>query len=359
MKYGDYEIKNYNSKFVQQIANLERHLWGRDIPRNIAYFRWKYEENPVTDEPVGMIALYKGRVVGFRGCFVTQWAVKKDGETVSLLSPADICVHPDHRRKGLFAAMTEMIIDRYQDSRYAGFVNLSSNKLSVPGYLKMGWKPLTAKKLMRRYGLNGYINSLFWGRLNLRINKNVITAGRFGNIEITDIPKAGQMGRASDYCSLSGKRSLKLFKDQNFFNWRFRNNRRRYIFYYYRDKGAITGYVVIRASRNNENGHIVDYCEKEPGAVEEILRFIVKNRQFDMLTVWDITLDEELSAVLKKMRFGVKGFNTKIIRHTETQPPILVRPLKKEYTEDDWFIRDVDMRDISNWDISEICSDAC
>ncbi len=163
MKYGDYEIKPYHSKFIPQIANLERHLWGRDIPRNIAYFRWKYEENPFTKDPVGTMALYKGRVVGFRGCFVTRWAVKKGGDTVNILSPADICVHPDHRRKGLFAMMTETIIDRYQESRYAAFVNLSSNRLSVPGYLKMGWKPLAEKRLLRRYSLNGYINSLFWG----------------------------------------------------------------------------------------------------------------------------------------------------------------------------------------------------
>jgi hypothetical protein len=38
--------------------------------------------------------------------------------------------------------------------------------------------------------------------------------------------------------------------------------------------------------------------------------------------------------------------------------PVLVRPIRGDDSEDDWRVEGVDIRNIENWKITEICSDA-
>ncbi|MBL7068232.1 MAG: GNAT family N-acetyltransferase [Candidatus Omnitrophica bacterium] len=358
MKYGDYEIKRYKPKFVPQIANLERHLWSKDIPRNISYFRWKYEENPFAKEPVGVIALYKGRVVGFRGCFVSKWKAGDNESQTLLLSPADICVHPDHRRRGLFTIMTESIIAEFGDREYNAFINLSSNKLSIPGYLKMGWIPVADKSFIRRDSLKAVLSSIFMKKIKFSLYRGPVEYGRFGDIEVSRNPKADEMDSIVRKQKILSDNGMRLFKNLDFFRWRFQNNRRKYVFYYYWRNGAVSGYVTLRASGDNEIGRIIDYGESSDNAIEKILRFIIRNRQYDILNIWNINLGEEITRALRNLRFDMRDFG-KRTKGSEGRLPILIRPLKKEYREANWFINEVDIRNIANWKIDEICSDAC
>jgi len=38
--------------------------------------------------------------------------------------------------------------------------------------------------------------------------------------------------------------------------------------------------------------------------------------------------------------------------------PVLIRPVRKRYTEPDWTIEGLDIRNIKNWHMTEICSDS-
>ena len=76
MLQSGYEIKLYQADLMSQVVNLLPYLWGENHGQNLSYFKWKYHENPFTDNPLGIVTLYKGKVVGFRGYFSTKWKVR-------------------------------------------------------------------------------------------------------------------------------------------------------------------------------------------------------------------------------------------------------------------------------------------
>lgn len=354
MKYGDYEIINYNPNFSLQVVNFLKFLWGKDTEKNRAYFRWKYEENPVRKDPVGVMSLYKGEVVGFRGCIVGQWEVPNSNDRMLTLCMGDTCVHPDHRRRGLFKAMTINLMKEYGGMQYKAFLNLSLNKNSTPVHLKMDWVPLVAKSFMKRYDLVSLMNYAL--KKKAKLHKADIDLGKFSNIEVADRPKPEEM--QAIVSKQKGTDKIRLIKDTDFFKWRFQNNRRRYIFYYYWKGGVIEAYLVVRTSDDYSSSHIVDYAQRDESLLQEILRYIITKRYFDILTIWNINLEKELLQALKTLYFSPRYLIGRIEERFKPAFPILIRPVKREYKEDDWFVNGVDIRNIENWEINEICSDA-
>ena len=80
MAFDEYEIRLYRSEFFPQVVELLKYLLGNDHDNNKSYFKWKYDDNPNTEYPLGIMALYKGKVVGFRGYKKTPYGVKVAGE---------------------------------------------------------------------------------------------------------------------------------------------------------------------------------------------------------------------------------------------------------------------------------------
>ena len=73
MALQDYEIQHYHFEFYPQVVDLLKYLLGSDNDNNRDYFKWKYDDNPYTEVPLGIVALYQGKVVGFRGYFATRF----------------------------------------------------------------------------------------------------------------------------------------------------------------------------------------------------------------------------------------------------------------------------------------------
>jgi hypothetical protein len=71
----------------------------------------------------------------------------------------------------------------------------------------------------------------------------------------------------------------------------------------------------------------------------------------------DTSLDDALTQILRRMHFETNSILRKLETKFKQQFPILVRPIKKEYSENDWYIKGIDMRNINSWYINEICSD--
>jgi GNAT superfamily N-acetyltransferase len=359
MHYRDYEITNYSDEFLTQAADLQQYLWPSYKDKNKSYLKWKYEDNPLTNKPSAIIALYKGKVVGFNGYFVTRWRVANKNDKILILSSADICVHPAHRRKGLFTAMTRAAIEEYEKGPYKAFLGLSSNTSSGRGYEKMGWPRIADRTSVRRYYLTGLLNWTFINKVGKSIYKHHINFGKFGEFEVSDKPRAKEMYSIIKKQKLYDNK-IALFKDEKFFKWRFQNNRRKYTFYYHWNNETIDGYVVIETSDNSTSGHIVDYAEAEDMVLYKILSYVIKKRHFDILSTWSFGLRDDFAKTLKSLHFSSNNLLSKIektFRSEFPSLPVFVRPVKKQYTEEDWFIEGLDIRDINNWEINGICSD--
>jgi hypothetical protein len=149
-----------------------------------------------------------------------------------------------------------------------------------------------------------------------------------------------------------------LVQGTTFFRWRFGNPRSKYVFYYWLEDGVAAGYVVLGLSPNNQRGHIVDYASAGGRVLQEILRYIIQSKQFELLSIYSFCLDDHLWQVLKGLGFKTDSLVRTLERKLYGELPLLIRPVKENLVEADCFVEGLDIRRIENWSLKPIFSDA-
>ena len=378
MEPKKYEIKLYSPDLLPQVAEIMRFLWSNDHEANLSHFQWKHIDNPYTEHPLGIVALHNGKVVGFRAYFATNWQIGNKKNEFILLSPGDTCVHPDHRRKGLSVIMGLQAMEEFE-SKYKIFLNITSSQRSLPGYLKLGFFPLAPKYPLTIYGKRKERKGLVPKKLKRQITKSImlfklhptsghprksvtkkgdIEFGEYGNIIVSENPRPEEMSNVVNN-PIQESHKIRLLQDETFFRWRFLSKRKKYIFFYYKKNDSIKGYLVVGIQPDNiRQGAILDYAENSKEALERILEYIIKSGRFETLAIQRFGLSHSFLQILEQL-----GLDKRVISQTKKWDKaeklhLLVRPVKKSLSEKDWFLENFDIRDIDNWDIKPICSDA-
>lgn len=351
-----YNIKIYNTDFMPQVVNLLSYLWGDNHDQNLSYFQWKYHDNPYTENPFGIVALHKGKVVGFRGYFATKWQIREENYNFTVLSPGDNCVHPDHRRKSLSVIMGEAATDKFA-SKCRVFFNFSVSKISEHINLRNGFIPLRNKAYLNKANTFGLIKFILKLKCRKELHEGRIPFGYFGNIVVSDSPNPKEMSTVIHNQKSNG-RKITLLQNEEFFKWRFCNYMKKYVFYYYRRDNITTGYVVIRVSENNKRGFISDFSTGDTFAAEKIFTFILKMGKFDIVSICNYSLTDVISRILKKLHFKTNSLTRLIEKSLHGEIPLFIRPAKRDYTESDYFIKGLDIRKMENWALKEVYSDA-
>jgi hypothetical protein len=132
-------------------------MWGLpSLQEAEQRFVWRYQENNCLSNGTVFIAVYDGQVIGFRG-YVAQW-FWFGGNRRIVLSPSDAIVAQEYRRFGVFRTLTDFsmrkISSRKDSADLLYYLNLSSNSLSAPGYMKLGWKELMPKRYLTAFSLS-------------------------------------------------------------------------------------------------------------------------------------------------------------------------------------------------------------
>jgi hypothetical protein len=303
-----------------------------------------------------MVALYEGHPVGFRGYFPLNYVIPGKGGDFVVLCAGDTCVHPDHRRKGLSVRMGNEAMEAFAGT-YEVILNTTATAASLPGYARMGFQPVAAKAYLSRYGLAGFLKYLIMYKRRQEPGKGRIPLGISGPVHISDRARPEEM---SAVCAEQGGREgrIQLAKDMTFFRWRFRSPANQYVFYYRYERSEMSGYVVVGLSPNHRRGYVLDFGDRDRKSTAALLRFITRQRHFDILSVYSFCLDESFRETLKALRFKTNGLVRRIERRKRGELPVLVRRLGQDRNESDWMIEGLDIRKIENWKLTEICSDA-
>jgi predicted N-acetyltransferase YhbS len=106
--------------------------------RTSAFFRWKHVEN-VFGRSLMLVAETGGEIVGLRAFM--RWAFRVDGRRLSAVRAVDTATHPNHQGKGIFSRLTLEALEMLRGEGVDLVFN-TPNAKSLPGYLKMGWKPV-------------------------------------------------------------------------------------------------------------------------------------------------------------------------------------------------------------------------
>jgi hypothetical protein len=252
--------------------------------------------------------------------------------------------------------MGNLAMQEYAD-RHPLFLNLSCTRNSLPGYQRMGFLTLAPKASVARYSLFRLARYILAPNKQRPLIAGNFALGRSGAVLVSDAPRPEEMAALIAAQTRQDAR-LRPYQDAAFFHWRYRNPQQKYLFYYLMQDGGISGYVVLRLSPNNRRGYILDYEGGSGSALLQLLAHIIKGKEFDVLSIPSYGVDAVLGPALKTAGFRANGLVRIIEKRLHGELPVLVRPVKKDFAEDDLFIEGVDVRRIENWALKPICSDA-
>lgn len=107
---------------------------GRRLPE---FFRWKHVDNPF-GRSFMIVACAQGRIVGLRAFM--RWRFNAGAGSVEAVRAVDTATHPEFQGGGIFSRLTLQALDALRGN--VDLVFNTPNDKSLPGYLKMGWKPV-------------------------------------------------------------------------------------------------------------------------------------------------------------------------------------------------------------------------
>ncbi len=341
----DYQIIPFSDKYKTSLIRLLGYMW-KDLSENQIKkkFEWRYELNPFQKKAYICLAIDEtDNVVGFRAFVVQEFCLKN--EKIKIFNPADAIIHPEHRRKGIFSKLTNMLIETVAANDDRGLIlNLSSNEKSTPGYLKLGWRRTNGVK---KYGYKVSAKNLLASRKEREIEEHKGNS-TYGTFELTNVIKAEQLGKVDVNISAHAN-TIQNCRSEAYYRWRYEQvpDKDSYFFTYLIDKGKITAYAIIKKHST------IQYSLMEHGAETQfsfkfMIDKVVKKVQIPILRSWMI--NQESQEVLSKCGFYTeKPWMLNLLKKERLS--VLARPAVESPTDEDFFLNDIDILDINNWNI--------
>lgn len=358
-----YDIVRYRPEHFEGALSVLAGLWLWERELSARFFRWRHLENPYVDAPLGIVALHRGEVVGFRGYFAQAFSPGAGQADVVVLHPCDTVVDPAHRNQGLSVAMGRLASE-FDTARYRFMMNLSSSRNSRAGYLKLGFVPLTKRIQFHRHGLNpfSWLAAARARRHPQPQHKQAparVRFGRYRDILVAREPRPAEMAAIIAAEPPDGP-ALRLKQDETFFAWRYSNPVRRYVFYYRMEGDVARAFTVFSISDDGRYGSLLDYGEAQSGLLRETFRYACRKRDFVALSAYGYGLDARARALLRGFGFTPgHSLNTLLQRGSveALAPPILIRPIPAQFDESAFHIGTLDLRRIEDWRLKPICED--
>lgn len=355
---ADCEIAHYQPAHLDGVLEVLSELWPYDRDTRARLFLWKYVENPYAERPLGIVAIDGGRVVGFRGYFAERFV--QGGDVIGVLHPGDTCVSPSHRNRGLSVAMGRLAM-QYDIAQYRLFLNLACSKSSLPGYLALGFQPLALRVQLQHRGRNPLRWAAgAWAKFSKHhAPLDRIRRGRHGNVLVTETPQPEIMA-AVTAAERHDTPAMRLMQDRAFFEWRYRNPVKRYLFYHLAGDDRDRGYLVVDVSPNGRSAQILDFGARDAGAVLELLAYACESGDFMALSVLSYCLDARLLRIVQDLGFVPVHAPRMLLRRGSVEElalPVLIRPIAKSFGEDSFRVGALDLRRIEDWRLKPICAD--
>lgn len=350
------EIRKYDIRDKAQIISLLSTEWNF----NVELFNWKYEINPFSDKPYAYVCLNKGKIIGFRGFFEMNYQL--ENRLIKVLSPSDVFVSKDFRRKGIFSKMNSFALDDIKRSSISPiFLNLSSNEKSTPGYIKMGWKKAFQKNLFVYNNLPGLTKgrsipfSLLNGYFASFIKKtNFDDFISIPNGKLIVSRKAYPKLMSNLWNKKNGKSKISLFKDVDFFKWVDKNPKgERFFFYNLHTNGSLLSYIIIKKF-GNKRYFILDYEFTNYSHIEYLIKNVMN--KCPSLYLMYVSYNSKLKSKLSKWGFIENTFAYNFFNYNIFSTPVLIR-YKDEIQESDYYHKDLDFLSEDTWHINPINED--
>ncbi|WP_121742352.1 GNAT family N-acetyltransferase [Natronorubrum halophilum] len=141
----EYTIRQYRDGDRDELLSLYQTILDPGLSE--AWFEWKYETNPYTDDVPVYVAEFDGRIVGAGGFWVLE--LHTGSRSTRVVQPCDAAVRPAHRRQGLFTEILGAGLERFDDNGFDLAFDFP-NELSKATFEKYGWRPVGRQETLFR-----------------------------------------------------------------------------------------------------------------------------------------------------------------------------------------------------------------
>ena len=393
---SEYRFEVFKPELLDQVVRLRQELWGGSRSDNIAYFIWRYLENPYLADPLVYVARHQGRVVGMRSMYGTGWVVPGIDHVVILPCAADTGITEQHRGNGLYADLTGFAMAGLGDQGLPYVINMSATPANlITSIMTMGWRkvgsfeplirsaiPLSAggppaatapvasvatplvRQLKRSEQLRRVVRKARTARRNAfgrnpfgELDQHLRHAGSFSSVEVTSEPRPSVMANLA--ARFDDPRRIHHLRDETYFAWRYSNPmatrrwspdrvHRRFLFL---SAGNDAGYAVLQGDPGGSRVDLVDWTGDE-GSFAELLRIAITLIKPEHLGTWAVTVPAPF-----KQRLDQSGFVPDGRDSLARRKGLIVKALLSNES-DKWTIGNHELLDITNWDLRMIQSDA-
>ncbi len=338
---GEYIIRQCRTEDFEQAASLLKGLWELDNDdMYLTQLKWKHRGWP--EKVYATVVEYQKEIVGFLGLLPFTYTL--NGTRVPVLCPVDLCVSSNHRRKGLFKKMVYKSFELFANS-HKYMISYSTNPISTPGFLNMGWERVEDIKHLVRFR---------WGKA----------------FSLTDTLNESEFSSSKIYCKihtsadeyfgirkkLSNPTSATIHLDWTYddFTWRVAHPYKKYWFITFAERQGQQPQSCCCLTETHGMYQIADWAFTENSNWNGLLSNINKILNKSCSTYWAIpTTGAEYKAGLRNLYFDISRV-IKLIRKTSFQPGMIIRPTKKNFDEKDWNIGSLDVRKSQSWNISPL-----
>lgn len=249
----EYHVRLAEPSDCDRFLDLYEDVWAES--RSEAWFDWRFVASPYSEDVEMVVAERGGTLVGAE--LLLPMPLDVGAERVVARQPVDWVVHPDHRRRGLFTRMTELLLSTY-GPRADLLFNFPTDAL-LPGLEKFDWQ--TVSQQSTRYRIHD-LQSVA-GDPKTADSQAVQLVNRFGGLAIragltaadrlastpTDVSVERIDGPATDditaVYSETRPDAVHVPREAAFVDWRFDNPRWDTVTYIARRAGRPAATVVV------------------------------------------------------------------------------------------------------------------
>lgn len=357
------------------MLKLQKYLWGEDQAQRDAYLKWKYNHNPYVDDIYIYVAFCNEQLIGMIGAYGVQWEVGKYSQTVTGISFADLVIHPNYRNQNLFPKLIAFALEDLSKTNYTYAFDLSATSHVAIVLLMQGWRKIYIQTANRQTKiptftsmyrqLRGHVRDLTSQHVykscssftDLDMNANQIRDKASSYVSLSKTLRPLAMAELAERNRANGR--IRHVKDEQYFNWRFRNPLSEYRFLFWENE-CLDGYLVLHTKPGpygeDTRANIVDWEATNEQVWTDLLKAVIQYGNFKEIYIWSETLSDSVKTLLRKAGFV---FTNKAgsVRNDVYGENILVKPLCQKIQQTNWVLDGKDLLDSTNWDLRMIYSD--
>ena len=290
------EFHNFESQPISVTEITQLFQSSFNIKMDEAYWKWRFENNPVSKDITIVYATDEGKLVAYYAVSPVNM-INSNGEKVKMALSNMTMTHPDYQGRGLFKSLATQLFDGLKTKGYVGVFGFA-NSNSHYGFRKnLGWKDIAALNVFT-LSRGTFRDFLIKKPLDLNFEINDTSA-----FDLSGLKKLSRIETGCFHSEILA----------NEYNWRFNSiptNNYKYI--EAKLNNQVVGHVVFK--QYGDDLDLMEYWFGDQSEVSKndllpyLIQYLVQNYSGD-INFWS-NLHSSEHLVLEKFGFQEKGFNS-------------------------------------------------